>query len=361
MPTAKHAKARGQCGTASDGHGAKRGRRRSSVRGEGPLPSRKLCEKGWGMRALESAAVNTVHDLEAAFCGAVKDAVDESSIVRFEAILKGGGLQAENLQDHVNALFRRNTIEQARSAMGHWVQYCEILYPGQFPAFQDVQWPPTLLQWKAYLRQARVRCSSYTAFRIAMGSVCMTANRFWSTVRCVPVNQVNPREIYQLEHQSCMCEIRRQHGLGVQQVEAITMEEARNGCHFSDPESLRGLAANAAFSMGVLFGGRRPRSLTTVRLKDVMLTVAQSAVNGSLMKVPSVEVVFREEKFDCLQGPRSCTDVPPCAGYDNVMLSGCAFWIYRYLVYRAVFEVFDPLLCCCLESRAGNQGAARVP
>ena len=54
----------------------------------------------------------------------------------------------------------------------------------------------------------------------------------------------------------------------VRQVEAISMQEALSACNIADAYSLQGMAAVASFSMGCLMGGRRPRTLTAVKLKD---------------------------------------------------------------------------------------------
>ena len=50
-----------------------------------------------------------------------------------------------------------------------------------------------------------------------------------------------------------------------------------------------------------------------------------------------------EEKYDDIQGPREATDVPHFEGYSEQRYSSCAFWIYRLLVFRGAFSVFDPI------------------
>ena len=45
--------------------------------------------------------------------------------------------------------------------------------------------------------------------------------------------------------------------MGVKQVLAVTMDEARNATHFGDVESVRGVAMCAAFTIGTVMGGRR--------------------------------------------------------------------------------------------------------
>ena len=48
-----------------------------------------------------------------------------------------------------------------------------------------------------------------------------------------------------------------EHGVDVNQVEAITMPEAKNAAHFADPDSVRGIAQCVAFTMGTLLAGRQ--------------------------------------------------------------------------------------------------------
>ena len=47
------------------------------------------------------------------------------------------------------------------------------------------------------------------------------------------------------------------------------MDEARNASHFGHAESVRGLAMCAALTIGTLMGGRRPRTLTAIRLRNL--------------------------------------------------------------------------------------------
>ena len=92
--------------------------------------------------------------------------------------------------------------------------------------------------------------------------------------------------------------VKREHGLGVRQVEAIGMREALSGCNFADAYSLQGMAAAASFSMGCLMGGRRPKTLTSIKLKDVVFTAWVVKVNGVSTYAAGVVVTFREERYD---------------------------------------------------------------
>ena len=98
--------------------------------------------------------------------------------------------------------------------------------------------------------------------------------------------------------------VKRQHGFGVRQVEAISMQEAQSGCNVADAYSLQGMAAAASFSMGCLMGGRRPRTLTAVKLKDIEFIAQAVKANGESTCAAGIVVTFREEKYDDIQGTR---------------------------------------------------------
>lgn len=61
--------------------------------------------------------------------------------------------------------------------------------------------------------------------------------------------------------------------MGMKQVKAITMIEARNGTQYTDLLSVKGVAQALAFSIGVTMGGKRPRTLTAIKLSHCMLEV----------------------------------------------------------------------------------------
>ena len=87
--------------------------------------------------------------------------------------------------------------------------------------------------------------------------------------------------------------------MGVKQVLAnVTMDEARNATHFGDAQSVRGVAMCAAFTIGTVMGGRRPRSLTAIRLRDFRLFVGRVLVDDIVVCPPCISITFREEKYD---------------------------------------------------------------
>ena len=154
------------------------------------------------------------------------------------------------------------------------------MYEGGIPEIEAVQWPPSAECWVRFLLEARARVSSYKRFQGVVGNVCEVANRFWSKRLGVLTETVDPRVLYSAVHSRSMHSIKREHGMGVKQVAAVTMDEARNTTHFGDAESVRGVAMCAAYTIGTLMGGRRPRSLTANRLRDLKLFVGSVLVDG---------------------------------------------------------------------------------
>ena len=245
-----------------------------------------------------------------------------------EQLLQGSGRSAASLKAHVDTLFMGNTEETTRMKLGDWCLFCKILSRGAVPEVHDMQWPPCFEDWTRFLLEARVRVSSYKRFQGVVGNVCEVANRYWSKKVGVLKEAVDPRLLYSADHRRTMQLIKREHGMGVKQVVAITMDEARNATHFGDAEAVRGIAECAAFTIGTLMGGRRPRTLTAMKLGDVKLFVGRAVLrDGAEVKVPCVRLTFREEKYDDIQGPREATDEPHSEGYSEQMWNSCAFWI----------------------------------
>ncbi len=257
------------------------------------------------------------------------------------------GPTADRLLRHVNTLFQGNTEEGSRMKLGDWTLYCNIVHGGLLPEIQDIQWPPTCDDWKFFLVNARERTASYKRFQGMVGNVCEVAVRYWYKLKGVAKETLDPRIMYGAEHHRVMHTIKREHGMGLKQIAPITMHEARNGTHFADHDSVRGVAACAAFCFGTLLGGRRPRTLTAILLEDLELTVDVVLLQQTEVLVPCMRVRFRQEKYDCKQGPREVTDEPHYTSkgtdYATTLWMSSAFWVYRLLVFRGCFQVLDPL------------------
>ena len=99
----------------------------------------------------------------------------------------------------------------------------------------------------------------------------------------------------------------------------------------------------AAFTLGTMMGGQRPRTLTAIRLKDLKLFVGHIMVDGGVDCAPCISIIFREKKYDDIQGAREGTDVLHFEGYPEKRYRSCASWIYRLLVLRGAFATFGPI------------------
>jgi len=137
---------------------------------------------------------------------------------------------------------------------------------GSIPDIKDVMRSPSVECWVRFLLQARMRVSNYKRFQGVVGNVCEVANRFWSKEEGVLKYAVDPRFLFCAEHSRTMHTIKREHGMGVKQVMAINMDEARNATRFGDVDCVRGVAMCASYTISTVMGDRRPRTLTAIRL-----------------------------------------------------------------------------------------------
>ncbi len=224
---------------------------------------------------------------------------------------------AAALQQHVKQLFSANTFEGQQKKAHDWQLFCRCLFGTAVVALDDMQWPPTCDDWVACLINLRPRLSSYKRFRGVIGNVCEVAARYFGAEHCRHGNAqgvLDPRIAHAAMHYKTMCMLKRQYYMGLRQVRGIDMQESLNGTNFVDVKSMRGLSMAAAFSIGCVLGGRRPRALTALRLEHLTFTVCQADFKGKCVLVPGVRVTFPEEKFDDEQGARFGTE--DCA-YDD--------------------------------------------
>ena len=170
------------------------------------------------------------------------------------------------------------------------------------------------------------------------------ANRYFSNKRSVLVQSVDPRHIHRAQHSHVMGMLKCEYGMGVKQIAPITMVEARNACNFADTDSVRGVSTCVAFSMGCLMGGKRPCTLASIKLEAVTLTAIAVEIDGKRILVPALQVIFRDEKFDDLIGPRIGTDFPHRDDYKELLTTSCAFWVYSLVCNKK----------CCQVARSGG-------
>ena len=194
------------------------------------------------------------------------------------------GPTSVRLRSHHRSLFAGNTEESTRTKFGDWVLACGILYPGIPPQIDDVAWPPARDEWLRFLAEARERTASYKRFQGVVGDLCELTKRHW--FHKLAEDALDPRVLYRADHHRMMHVIKREHGLGVKQIAPIATHEARDETHFGAVHSVRGVAACAAFSIGALLGGHRPRTLTAILLEDLHLYVGSVKIDGEEVVVP---------------------------------------------------------------------------
>lgn len=269
-------------------------------------------------------------------------ALEECYAQEAQELMAGNGRTAESLRQHIQLDTTSNTETGMRMKLGDWVMFTTIVYKAAI-GVQSCVWPPTQEDWLLFLTEARPLVSSYTCFRCVIGNVCRVGVQYWGGKLGLPLREVDPRVLYEALHSSAMRTLKRELGMNMEQVLPITMHESRNAPHFADTESIRAVAACAAFTMGCLLGGRRARTLTAVRLDDVTLTAEICYIHGQQVLVPHMRVRFTDEKFDDIQGCRHSRDAPHQTGYSKQQWWSPAYWVYRLLVLRGVFTVFDPI------------------
>ena len=105
---------------------------------------------------------------------------------------------------------------------------------GRQPNIEEVNWPPSVEQWVHFLLSVRPKVSSYKRFLNLVGNVAHTASRHWEKKTGTPSTKLQPSVLYPSAHKQAIATVRRQYGMGMKQVKAITMIEARNGTHYTD-------------------------------------------------------------------------------------------------------------------------------
>lgn len=265
-----------------------------------------------------------------------------------ENVLARNDADSKRLLEHSRKLFTTSTGHGSARKLRDWMLYCKLAHACTIPDLGLMEWPPAEDKWLQFLVHLRQSVSSFQMFKGVVGNVCHTAKMYWSKIDAgrEERGELDPRLRYVFQHRKVMNDLRREYGMHVKQVAAITMEECRNACNFADWESVVGVSRLAAFYVLAGLGGRRPRSLTSIRLEDVELFAGEGRVSGAVVCVPHVKITFVDEKFDDLMGHRQASDQPFRERYEVMMYQSAAFWIYRLLVFRGVFHVNDPIKTC---------------
>ena len=251
------------------------------------------------------------------------------------------------LCQHVFGALAANTEQGSVSLRAHWGMYSRFMCDGRVQDLDCVAWPPTEQQWVQFLLATRPKVSSYAYFVKILCNLCLVAVRYWSSRKQVLASSLDPRLLYRPRHRSTMWLLQRHYGLSIRQSPPITQEEAINGVYSCDQTSVRGLSMGAAWSMGASMGGRRPRTLTSIRLKHVHLRAVCAflhARGGPEILVPELVLEYEDEKFPDYQGIRSGIDMQEMREqYCEWGINSPAYWVYKLLCLRGVFTTEDPL------------------
>ena len=107
-----------------------------------------------------------------------------------------------------------------------------------------------------------------------------------------------------------------------------------------------GLMKGGLFAFGGVSGGKRARSVSSIRLEHVIVSTMEVKVDGVVIVVPSISIKLEDEKFMDVQGMRSVTEwLRGCEDYAQWGEFTYSYWVYDMLVVRGAFkDAYDPLL-----------------
>ena len=151
-------------------------------------------------------------------------------------------------------------------------------------------WPPPLRTWVGFLLATRDRCSSHKAMKVLVGLVDRYGKRQFNVAD-------GAMKTYANEHGREMRMLQREDNGGVNQVAGVTQEEVNNFHKFVDTSCYRGLCKGALFAFGVMAGGRRARTVTSIMCGDVTVTcnrVKLRPSDTSYVYAPSISVLAVE-------------------------------------------------------------------
>ena len=252
----------------------------------------------------------------------------------------------KKIREHTQSLFGSGTRGGTDMRKRDWDIYLRIAYKEEVPLLGEMLWPPGREEWLEFMSKARPMVSSYKRFATLLANVANVGSVYYARQRNVLACTFDPRKLHAADSKKLMQALKREYGVGVRQVMGITMQEARSGPNFVDGDSVLGCAQGAAWTIGTVMGGRRPRSLTSVRLKDVQLIVCRMTVAGRTVLVPGIESIsWRDEKTHDYAGQRQSSDVYHDMDEEDWVFvkQRPAYWVYRLLVMRGVVEGGDPL------------------
>lgn len=245
-------------------------------------------------------------------------------------------------------VFKGNTEQGSKGKGYDWKRYVRFCHGRGSGA---AVWPPTCDDWLDFLVELRPQVRSFPRFNSAIDNICHVGCRQAAKdSNAWKIGEFDPRCLYAVAHRAMKRQMKRESGVEVKQVPGITMEEARSAVNYIDKWSLLGCCMGIAWTMGCVMGGRRSRTLASVRLQDIVLEVqaikVQRGDDVESHMYPSIKsVTFTDEKTYAYSGDRMASDNYAGAVFPSYedMYRRPAYWIYRFLVMRAVFSEVDPV------------------
>lgn len=254
----------------------------------------------------------------------------------------------DRLLQHQRGMFACATEAGCKQKERDWLTYCHLMHGNKIPDLDSMPWPPSEEEWLKFLQDGRKQVSSHERLTRWAGNVAEVGSRYFRRVRqhrAATAKELDPRKLYFLEHVKMLRILKREYGVELRQVAGIDMVEARNFGYFVDLDSVVGLSQAASFAMGCLFGGRRPRTLTSIKLRDCRFFADAVQIDGQRTLVPGVHITFEDEKVDDIQGPRAAKDSHAHkSSYAGWHLMSPAYYLYQLLVRRGAFKEWDPLV-----------------
>ena len=211
---------------------------------------------------------------------------------------------------------------------------------------------PSKDDWLLFTHFMRVSRRSYPAARVDICRVVSFGKEVAMSYlekhgMSYPADLFDPRIVYATEHQRMGGLMRREYGVEVKKCLALTMCEAKSGHNFIDMHCLRGIFMGGSFNAGNTTGGRRPRSIASLRVRDVQCELQSVVVNGTQWRVPSFKLTFRDEKYMCERGPRrSLENFAHIGNYTELMCMSYSYYLYAQFVARGIFLDDNPISSC---------------
>eukprot|EP00955_Chlamydomonas_euryale_P066899 359684-Chlamydomonas_euryale.AAC.1 len=265
--------------------------------------------------------------------GTVSRVLAEAVACNTERVISGEELYAL-VRNPFQAVVKR-TKENRVNAWRMWTTFCDA------NSVDICVWPPVESDYVNFLATLRPNTTAANFTTIVHRVSAVGSHLF---------NGPTLSQAHGRVHSRAIAMIGRHYGRHAKQVLGITMEEVLNFPKFCNHSDVQGLMKGTAFAFGVVSGGRRPRTVGSIRLKDVRFTVTSLRVNGMLCLAPQVRLRYRDEKYSDNIGPRRGGEaLEGMPDYGDLGMHTISWWAYRLLVMRGAFTTVDPLRTSTLQ------------